>query len=75
MVGSPSADKSGRLPLGAKREFMAARQPKSRPAGVRASVVAAKRVTTVERRDAGKWMRDETRTTKSNRRQWAATRL
>jgi hypothetical protein len=33
--------------------------PKNRPAGVRASVVAAKRVTTVEPRDAGKWMRDE----------------
>ena len=29
--------------------------PKSRPAGVRASVVATKRVTTVEPRDAGKW--------------------
>jgi hypothetical protein len=29
--------------------------PKSRPAGVRASVVAMKRVTTVEQRDAGKW--------------------
>src|SRR5580658_3695903 len=29
--------------------------PKSRPAGVRTSVVATKRVTTVERRDAGKW--------------------
>ena len=34
--------------------------PKSRPAGVRASVVAGKRVTTVERRDAGKWMREGT---------------
>ena len=34
------------------------RRPKSRPAGVRASVVARKRVTTVEPRDAGKWMRD-----------------
>jgi len=33
--------------------------PKSRPSGVRASVVAGKRVTTVEPRDAGKWMRDE----------------
>ena len=33
--------------------------PKSRPAGVRASVVATKRVTTVERRDAGKWMDNE----------------
>jgi hypothetical protein len=32
--------------------------PKSRPAGVRASVVARKRVTTVEPRDAGKWNRE-----------------
>ena len=31
--------------------------PKSRPTGVRASVVALKRVTTVERRDVGKWLR------------------
>src|SRR5260221_13746356 len=35
------------------------RGSKRRPAGVRASVVAMKRVTTVEPRDAGKWMRDE----------------
>jgi hypothetical protein len=35
------------------------RRPKNRLAGVRASVVAWKRVTTVERRDAGKWMGDE----------------
>jgi hypothetical protein len=35
----------------AKREVKA----KSRPAGGRASVVAKKRVTTVEPRDAGKW--------------------
>ena len=34
--------------------------PKSRPAGVRASVEATKRVTTVERRDVGKWMGNET---------------
>jgi hypothetical protein len=33
--------------------------PKSRPTGVRASVVAGKRVTTVEPRDAGKWMSNE----------------
>jgi hypothetical protein len=39
--------------------FMAENGPKSRLAGVRASVVAAKRVTTVEPRDAGKWMDDE----------------
>ena len=40
--------------------FMAENGPKSRPAGVRASVVAKKRVTTVEPRDAGKWMREST---------------
>ena len=39
--------------------FKAENGPKSRLAGVRASVVAAKRVTTVEPRDAGKWMDDE----------------
>ena len=33
----------------------ACKEPKSRPPGVRASVVAMKRVTTVEPRDAGKW--------------------
>jgi hypothetical protein len=48
--------KSGR-PAGAKRCSWP-QGPKNRPAGVRASVVATKRVTTVERRDAGKWMRD-----------------
>jgi hypothetical protein len=42
-----------------KTAFMA-RSPKNRPAGDRASVVAMKRVMTVEPRDAGKWMRDET---------------
>ena len=31
--------------------------PKSRPAGVRASITAKKRVTSVEPRDAGKWKR------------------
>jgi hypothetical protein len=41
-------------------EFMAGNGPKSRLVGVRASVVARKRVTTVEPRDAGKWMRDAT---------------
>ena len=35
-------------------------RPKSRLAGVRASVIAKKRVTSVEPRDAGKWMRDGT---------------
>ena len=34
--------------------------PKSRPAEVRAFVVAMKRVMTVERRDAGKWKREGT---------------
>jgi hypothetical protein len=33
--------------------------PKSRPAGVRASVVAKKRVTSVEPRDAGRWNEEE----------------
>src|ERR1035441_3763690 len=46
--GRPAGDKRCSWPQG----------PKNRPAGVRASVVAKKRVTTVEPRDAGKWMRD-----------------
>ena len=33
--------------------------PKSRPAGVRASIRATKRVTSVERRDVGKWKDEE----------------
>jgi len=33
--------------------------PKNRPTGVRASVVAKKRVTSVEPRDAGKWKEEE----------------
>jgi hypothetical protein len=33
--------------------------PKNRPAGVRASVVAKKRVTSVEPRDAGRWKEEE----------------
>ena len=37
--------------------FMA-QGPKSRPMGVRASVVAKKRLTSVEPRDAGKWNRE-----------------
>jgi hypothetical protein len=37
--------------------FMAESGPKSRPMGVRASVVAKKRVTTVEPRNAGRWNR------------------
>ena len=48
--------KQGDLP-GCRTEFMAS-GPKNRPAGVRASVVARKRVTSVEPRDAGKWKRE-----------------
>lgn len=48
-------DKQG-CPSGSKTVFMA-QCPKSRPMGVRASIVAKKRVTSVERRDAGKWKR------------------
>src|ERR1035437_2811962 len=33
--------------------------PKNRPTGVRASVVARKRVTSVEPRDAGRWKEEE----------------
>ena len=36
-----------------------AHSPRTWRAEVRASVIAMKRVMTVERRDAGKWMRDE----------------
>jgi hypothetical protein len=59
MVGSPGA--GIRETRRGQAVFMAKRNngPKSRPAGVRASVVAAKRVTTVEPRDAGKWMDNE----------------
>ena len=39
-----------------------AQRPKSRPMGVRASVVAVKRVMTVERRDAGRWKDDRRNT-------------
>ncbi len=48
---SKQGNLSGSDGVQAKREVMA----KSRPAGGRASVVARKRVTTVEPRDAGKW--------------------
>jgi hypothetical protein len=44
---------SSELPSRVRTVFMPAR-PKSRPVEVRASVVAEKRVTTVEPRDAGK---------------------
>ena len=45
---------SSELPNRVKAVFMLGSEPKSRPAEVRASVVATKRLTTVERRDAGK---------------------
>jgi len=59
MAGSP-CDRNQGDPPGAKAAFMARRGPKNCPAGVRASIVAGKRVMTVEREDAGKWMRDGT---------------
>jgi hypothetical protein len=55
MVGRPRAEI--RETRRGQAVFMVESGPKSRPAGVRASVVARKRVTTVEPRDAGKWMR------------------
>ena len=57
MAGSPLGRNQGDPPGSSGDAGESAR--KSRPAGVRASVVAAKRVTTVEPRDAGKWMSDE----------------
>ena len=59
MAGSP-CDRNQGDPPGAKTAFMARRGPKNCPAGVRVSMVAKKRVMTVERRDAGKWMRNGT---------------
>ena len=44
---------------GTKTEFMLIKSRRAAADGVRASVVAKKRVTIVERRDAGKWMRNE----------------
>ena len=56
MAGSPNeGTRETRRCWWAKR----ANSPRAWLAGVRASVVAEKRVTTVEPRDAGKWMRDE----------------
>ena len=49
-------DKQGDLP-GHRTAFMAAAARRTGPAGVRASVVATKRVMSVEPRDAGKWKR------------------
>ena len=56
MAGSPPA--GIRETRRGQAVFMAKRinGPKRRPVGVRASVVAAKRVTTVARRDVGKWL-------------------
>ena len=48
--------KQGDLP-GDRTAFMAAAARRTGSAGVRASVVARKRVTSVEPRDAGKWKR------------------
>lgn len=42
---------------GTKTEFMFVENRRAAADGVRASVVAEKRVMTVEPRDAGKWMR------------------
>jgi hypothetical protein len=49
-------DKQGDLP--GPKGVHGRRGPKNRPAGVRASIVAKKRVTSVEPRDAGKWKRE-----------------
>jgi hypothetical protein len=49
-------DKQGDLP-GDRTAFMATEARRTGSAGVRASVVAKKRVTSVEPRDAGKWKR------------------
>jgi hypothetical protein len=48
-------DKQGDLPGTERRSWP--QGPKNRPAGVRASVVATKRLTSAEPRDAGKWKR------------------
>ena len=48
--------KQGDLP-GHRTAFMAAAARRTGPAGVRASVVARKRLMSVEPRDAGKWKR------------------
>ena len=44
---------------GDRTAFMAAAARRTGPAGVRASIVARKRVTSVEPRDAGKWKRKD----------------
>src|ERR1035437_10834226 len=59
--------KSGR-PVGDKRRS-GPECPKNRPAGVRAAVVAKQRVTTVERRDAGKWKCEGQKDGKANQRE------
>ena len=50
-------DKQGDLPGTTRRSWP--QGPKNCPAGVRASVVATKRVTSVEPRDAGRWKDEE----------------
>jgi hypothetical protein len=57
MAGS-GVEISSELPPRNRTAFMPGNGPKSRPVEVRASVVVRKRVTTVERRDAGKWKRE-----------------
>jgi len=49
--------KQGDLP-GHRTAFMVAAARRTGPAGVRASVVARKRLMSVEPRDAGKWKRE-----------------
>jgi hypothetical protein len=53
-------DKAVNFLTGTGMAFMLLLEPKNRPAEVRASVVATKRVMTEERRDAGKWKREST---------------
>ena len=59
-------DKQG-YPTGLKRCSWS-QGPKSRPVGVRASIVAKKRVMSVEPRDAGKWKDDEQNNGRQNQR-------
>ncbi len=54
--GKRKRNKQGDLPEPERRS--GPQGPKSRPAGVRVSIVATKRVTSVEPRDTGKWNRE-----------------
>ena len=66
MAGSPNeGTRETRRCWWAKR----ANSPRAWLAGVRASVVAGKRVTTVERRDAGRWKCEEQNDGKENQRE------